>query len=110
MGFHSHSDSVTPAWWVAGTERESIISNINYKWVVAYQSWVMHACNTSYARGRGRKIECSRPVWGKVSEALSQKIPTKGLGAGDVAQVVELKYETLGSTPSTAKNNNNNKF
>jgi hypothetical protein len=71
---------------------------------------VMHACNTSYARGRGRKIECSRPVWGKVSEALSQKIPTKGLGAGDVAQVVELKYETLGSTPSTAKNNNNNKF
>jgi hypothetical protein len=64
---------------------------------------VVHTCNSSYSRGRGRRILSLGHPWSKVRETLSQKQNTNKR-TGGVSQMVECLLsmsKALGSIPCT---------
>jgi hypothetical protein len=66
--------------------------------------WVVHACNPSYIREGGKRIESSRPAWAKSVRPYPKK--EKSQRTGSMAQVVEhllSKHEALSSILGTTK-------
>jgi hypothetical protein len=63
---------------------------------------MVYTCNPSYSEGGGRRIQSLRPTWAKLSRQrlyLKKKIQTKGLEAGQVAELFAYHKQGPGFNP-----------